>query len=176
MCHIHQLSNKVKFSWHITVLTLNIWIPYPHTILVPIVEDMVNVLKFGIFYSILFWRKFCVLCNSFLKIHGGMANSLDPDQNAPSLFHAPSGAVWSESTLFANSLDPDQNAPSLFHAPSGAVWSESTLFAYAILSEFIGVRNFKIFTSLLVRYLLICLLHLIWVFLTVCSCLSVPVL
>ena len=37
----------------------------------------------------------------------------------------------------ANSLDPDQTAPSLFHAPSGAVWSESTLFAYAILSEFL---------------------------------------
>ena len=53
----------------------------------------------------------------FLKILGGMANSVDHDQTAPS------GAV------------PDQTDP------SGAVWSGSTLFAYAILSELLVYKT-----------------------------------
>ena len=35
----------------------------------------------------------------------------------------------------ANSVDPDQMAP------SGAVWSGSTLFAYAILSDILGCQS-----------------------------------
>ena len=35
-----------------------------------------------------------------------MANSVDPDQTAPS------GAVWSGSALFTYNVDPDQTAPS----------------------------------------------------------------
>ena len=35
----------------------------------------------------------------------------------------------------ANSVDPDQTAPEDQTAPSGAVWSGSTLFAYVILSD-----------------------------------------
>ena len=39
---------------------------------------------------------FCFLCCCFLKLLlSGMANSVDPDQTAPS------GAVWSGSALFA---------------------------------------------------------------------------
>ena len=37
----------------------------------------------------------------FLKMLGGMANSTDPDQTAPS------GAVWSGSTLFAYAILPE---------------------------------------------------------------------
>ena len=44
---------------------------------------MVNVLKFRTLYFILFRPKFCFLC-IFLKILGEMANSVDPDQTAPS--------------------------------------------------------------------------------------------
>ena len=42
----------------------------------------VNVLIFQIFYSILFWPKFC-LCIFFSKILSGMANSVDLNQTAP---------------------------------------------------------------------------------------------
>ena len=59
----------------------------------------------------------------FLTILSGMANSIDPDQTAPS------GAVWSGPALFVAIIDPDQTAP------SGAFWSGSALFANAILSE-----------------------------------------
>ena len=53
-----------------------------------------------------------------------MANSVDPDQTAPSEI------VWSGAAQTnANSVDPDQTAP------PGAVWSGSALFAFAILSD-----------------------------------------
>ena len=56
----------------------------------------VKVLKFQTLYSILFWFKFCILCSlNQTKLLNGMANSVDPDQTAPS------GAVWSGSALFA---------------------------------------------------------------------------
>ena len=52
----------------------------------------VNVLKFRTLYSILFRAKFCCFfMQLFLKILGGMANSVDHDQRA----------VWSGSALFA---------------------------------------------------------------------------
>ena len=41
---------------------------------------MANVLNFRTLYYILF----CFLCSCFLKILSGMANSVDPDQTAPS--------------------------------------------------------------------------------------------
>ena len=41
----------------------------------------------------------------------------------------------------ANSVDPDQTAP------SGAVWSGSSLFAYVILSETLGFRIFRTLIS-----------------------------
>ena len=47
---------------------------------------MVNVLKFQTLYSILFWPTSYILLymQSFLKLLSGMANSVDPDQTAPS--------------------------------------------------------------------------------------------
>ena len=51
--------------------------------------------KYPTLYSILFWLKFCFFMGLFLKNLSGMANSVDPDQTAPS------GAFWSGSTLFA---------------------------------------------------------------------------
>ena len=45
---------------------------------------MVNVLEFPTLYSILFLPKVCFLCTGLLKILSGMANSVDPDQTAPS--------------------------------------------------------------------------------------------
>ena len=45
---------------------------------------MVNVLKFQTLYFILFWPKFCFLMQLFLKKFSRMANSVDPDQTAPS--------------------------------------------------------------------------------------------
>ena len=49
----------------------------------------VKVLKFLTLYSILFWSKFLLLMQLFLKLLSGMANSIDPDQTTPS------GAIWS---------------------------------------------------------------------------------
>ena len=51
----------------------------------------------------------------------------------------------------ANSVDPDQTAP------SGAVWSGSTMFAYVILSdalvfEFLGHLPYLIYLSILALY------------------------
>ena len=43
----------------------------------------VNVLKFQTLNSILFLAKILLFIQLFLKIHGGMANSVDPDQTAP---------------------------------------------------------------------------------------------
>ena len=45
---------------------------------------MVIVLQFQTLYSMLFRPKFCFLCSSFLKYLVEMANSVDPDQTAPS--------------------------------------------------------------------------------------------
>ena len=45
---------------------------------------MVNVLKFQILYSILFWLKILLFIQLFLKMLSEMANSVDPDQTAPS--------------------------------------------------------------------------------------------
>ena len=61
-------------------------------------QDTVNVLKFLVFYSILFWLKICFFKHLFLKILSGMANSVDSDQTAAS------GAVWSRSALFAYAI------------------------------------------------------------------------
>ena len=44
----------------------------------------VNVLKFQTLYSILILSKFCFIMQLFLKILNGKANSVDPDQTAPS--------------------------------------------------------------------------------------------
>ena len=46
---------------------------------------MVNVLKFSILYSILFWPDFWgFFLHLFLKMLGGMANIVDPDETASS--------------------------------------------------------------------------------------------
>ena len=55
----------------------------------------VNVLKFRTIYSITFLPKFYFL-SLFLKILGGKANSVDPNQTAPS--------VWSGSALFTYAI------------------------------------------------------------------------
>ena len=57
----------------------------------------VNVLKIQTLYFILFFLPNLSL-HLFLVILCGMANSVDPDQTAPS------GAVWSGSTLFAYAI------------------------------------------------------------------------
>ena len=44
----------------------------------------VNVLKLQTLYSILFWVFFFFFMQLFLKILSAMANSVDPDQTAPS--------------------------------------------------------------------------------------------
>ena len=54
----------------------------------------VCVLKFRTLYSKLFVPNFFFFMQLFLKILSGMTNSVDPDHTAPS------GAVWSGSTLF----------------------------------------------------------------------------
>ena len=56
-----------------------------------LIVGTVNVLKFPTLYFILFLPKFCCcfFVQLFLKMISGMANSVDPDQTAPS------GAVWS---------------------------------------------------------------------------------
>ena len=59
---------------------------------------MVYVLKFRTLYSQLFWPKFFFFMQLFLKILTGMANSIDPDQTAPS------GAVCAGSALFAYAI------------------------------------------------------------------------
>ena len=43
----------------------------------------------------------------------------------------------------ANSVDPDQTAPSDQTAPLGAVWSVSSLFAQAYLSENLGSLRYN---------------------------------
>ena len=40
--------------------------------------------KISNIYSVQFWLKFCFLMHLLLKILSGMANSVDPDQTAPS--------------------------------------------------------------------------------------------
>ena len=62
--------------------------------------DTVNALKFWTLNSILFWPQSCFM-QLFLKIFSGMANSVYPDQTAPS------GAVWSGSALFAYDIFSD---------------------------------------------------------------------
>ena len=47
-------------------------------------EHMLNVLKFLTLYFIPFWPNFSFFVQLFLKILSGMANSVDPDQTAPS--------------------------------------------------------------------------------------------
>ena len=44
----------------------------------------VNILKFQTLYSILVWPKFRFFILLFLKIHSGMANTIDPDQTGSS--------------------------------------------------------------------------------------------
>ena len=44
----------------------------------------VTVHKFQTLYFIILWPDIFFLCSSFLKILSGMANSIDPDQTAPS--------------------------------------------------------------------------------------------
>ena len=61
------------------------------------VMSIVNFLKFLTFYSLLFLLKFYFLYRCF-NISCGMANSVDPDQTAPS------SAVLSESALFAHDI------------------------------------------------------------------------
>ena len=76
-----------------------------------------------------------------LKILSGMANSVDPDQPAPS------EAVWSGSALFAYVILSDTFVFKILgylHVPSGAFWSGSALFA-SILSD---ILVFKILGNL----------------------------
>ena len=54
--------------------------------------------KFQILHWIYFWHNFCFFVQMFLKILSEMANSVDPDQTAPS------GAVWCGSALFAYAI------------------------------------------------------------------------
>ena len=56
-----------------------------------IIYCTVCVLEFRTLYSILFWPKFCFFMQLFLKILSGMANSVDPDQTAPSVR---SSLIW----------------------------------------------------------------------------------
>ena len=58
----------------------------------------VNVLKFLILNPYFFWPDFLFLMQLFLKLLSGMANSVSPDQTAPS------GAVLSGSALFVYAI------------------------------------------------------------------------
>ena len=60
------------------------------------VQTTVNVLKFLTIYT--FLAQILLFLQLFPKVPGEMANSADPDQTAPS------GAVWSGSTLFAYAI------------------------------------------------------------------------
>ena len=66
--------------------------------IIDIEQITVNVLKFWTLYSLPFLPEFCSLFQLFLKILSEKANSVDPDQTAPS------GAVWSGSALFAYAI------------------------------------------------------------------------
>ena len=52
-------------------------------VLISVKKCMVNVLKFLTLYSITFLIKILLLMQLFLKIHRGMATSVDVDQIAP---------------------------------------------------------------------------------------------
>ena len=86
----HEKMGHVAFTVKIYGLAMFLISPWKHT---------VNVLKFRTLYSILFWPKFCFLCSGFIL--SGKANSVDPDQTAPS------GAVWSGSAQFAYAVLSD---------------------------------------------------------------------
>ena len=87
-------------------LTKSVWATlcnknFKQCIKAPDKREYSKCLKFWTLYSNFFWRNFCFLCSCFLKILSRMANSIDPDQTAPS------GAVWSGSTLFAYAILSD---------------------------------------------------------------------
>ena len=56
--------NDFSVSW-ILLMGKNWW--FSHKVTKPFMFSMVNVLKFRILYSILFWSKFCFLWTCFLK-------------------------------------------------------------------------------------------------------------